>query len=346
MGMVHDVTGDAPADVRVDAGALFGECTSNNQCPGSGAICITNVQGYPGGLCTHRCATDAQCGDGACIPYGSEQRCFPRCEIGSDCRAGYNCFTFTDLPDTPVCLPLCTADAQCGAIGCDEYTGFCGSPDVTLAGDGAGCGSDSDCRSDRCFEEVDAMGEPSGNLGGLCYSLCTIPDDTEYATSLPHGSCPDSAVCVRGDGDVAGDVGLCRPECTTETDCRPGFICLHPSRVGSSQDTTNGYCVPMNCHYMTQMCPPTATCVTDEVNDAGMPTSGTCVANGDGGVTDAGSDAATDVGADTAPDAGSVGDAADDAGADASSDVVDDLADDVVDSGSADDVDDAAEAGE
>lgn len=292
---------DAMADVRADAGPPFEPCTMNAECPAPGALCITEAMGYPGGLCTRRCTSDSQCGaGGTCAAYGAERRCLPTCASGTDCRDGYNCFSLTSQAGVHVCLPLCNADTQCGAVGCDEYTGFCGTPDTTLSANGGQCLADTDCSSGRCLEEIDpAAGTPTGNLDGLCYSSCTIPDDAQYATNVPNGGCPNSGVCVRGTSALAGDIGICRPECTTEADCRGGYICVHPRRIGGTGTTTNGYCAAMNCHYMTQTCPPNATCQTTTTNDAGVATFGVC-ARTDGGGTDASTDA-SDVATDTTP---------------------------------------------
>jgi len=101
---------------------------------------------------------------------------------------------------------------------------------------------------------------------------------------------------------MPGGVGLCRVECTTNDNCRPGFICVHPARsAGDPTPYTNGYCAAMNCRYMTQMCPAFATCTTTRTDDAGVAIGGICVRNdpdGGDGSTDAAVDAASDLGAD------------------------------------------------
>jgi hypothetical protein len=298
----------SPGDTGSDASAaLFGPCASAAQCPGgTAAVCIRVSEGYPEGMCTRRCTSDSQCGgDGACVPFGRERRCFPRCLGGTDCRAGYNCFTYQTGSDARACFPLCTSDAQCPGSACNIYTGFCGTADTARADNGGTCLENGDCRSNRCLEEYDtASGEPTGNLDGMCYSLCTIPDDDAYrGMEMPRGSCPANSVCVRGTMSLAGDVGICRFACRANTDCRPGYICVHPRRLGGSSDYANGYCAAMNCHYMTQTCPPFATCLTTRTGDGGVPVSGLC-ARSDGGASDAATDATADAPTDATADAG------------------------------------------
>lgn len=99
------------------------------------------------------------------------------------------------------------------------------------------------------------------------------------------------------------------------------YICVHPRRIGMSGNSTNGYCSGMNCHYMTQTCPPNSTCATTTTNDAGVATVGVC-ARIDGG----GADASTDV-SDVVTDTMTAVDATDVATPVDASDVVDDALD-------------------
>lgn len=318
--VVTDRGADVPRDVGVDAGAtaLFAPCTTVSSCRGiTSARCLTVDDGYPQGLCTRPCTNDSGCPDGAiCLDYGSSRLCFPRCESVTDCRAGYNCFV-ARTGDTPerACFPFCTSDAQCPGSACNTYSRFCSMLDTSRADNGATCTRNLDCRSGRCFEEFnETSSEPTGYLDGLCYSRCTVPAASEYAGSTyPRGDCPANSVCVREAGQVAGQTALCRGSCGSTSDCRPGYICLKPSRGADAGTYDNGYCAPLNCHYMAQTCPSDATCQTTRSDDAGVPTSGFCTRpmRSDAGATDAATDAtasdatATDATADTgATDAG------------------------------------------
>ena len=305
-----DVVRDAPdASTR----PTFAPCTTTTQC---GAIpmarCLTVADGYPTGYCTRGCTSDAVCGaDGICLPYQNTSLCFRRCDTATDCRAGYQCFTARGTGDTAehACFPFCSTDAQCPGAACNTYSRFCGTVDTAAADNGAPCTTGTDCRSGRCFTELSAAsGDATGYLGGQCYSRCTILPAADYAgPTYPRGECPAHSVCEWGAGQSAGQPGLCRDECTTEADCRPGFICLHHDRGADAGATTNGYCAPMNCHYMAQACPAFATCRTTASDDAGVATSGFCVRT-------PGSDAGAAPDATPAGDAGRLMDAASDGG--------------------------------
>jgi hypothetical protein len=296
---------DTAVDVPADTGPrpIFSPCTSRAQC-GTGRLCSTITEGYPGGSCTRACTMDAECGDeGLCWPVGSGRRCIPRCQTSEDCREGYACLGISGREDS-ACFPHCTADAQCAPMACNQWSRECGRPvDTTRAENGAPCNTALECRSERCTREVNSEGNPTGSLGGICYSLCTVLENSEYVgANIPRANCPMGSVCPRDSSTMPGGVGLCRVECTTNDNCRPGFICVHPARsAGDPTPYVNGYCAAMNCRYMTQTCPAFATCTTTRTDDAGVATSGVCVRNdpdGGDGASDAAVDATSDRGAD------------------------------------------------
>ncbi len=301
---VLDIGVDVPRDAGADSGAtpLFTPCSTVANCRGiPSAQCIAVSDGYPMGQCTRACTMDAQCGaDGICLDFGTRRVCFKRCESVTDCRAGYNCFVGRGEGDAAehACFPFCSEDSQCPGAACNRYSRFCGTLDTSRAENGATCNRNLDCRSGRCFEEFnETSGNPSGYLGGQCYSRCTVPPAADYnGSTYPRSDCPANSVCVREAGQVAGQTALCRGSCTSTADCRGGYICLKPSRGVDAGTYDNGYCAPLNCHYMTQTCPSDATCQTTRSDDAGVPTSGFCVRPppSDAAVTDASADATAD----------------------------------------------------
>ncbi len=311
---------DVSADVA-DAAArpIYSPCTTRTQC-GSGTICTSIAEGYPGGMCTKSCTRDSDCGTtGLCWGFaGGGMRCIPRCETAPDCRDGYQCLGISGREDR-ACFPFCTQDSQCAPMACNTWARTCGAIDPARAQNGAPCAASAECRSNRCTREVNTDGMPTGSLDGICYSLCTVPANSEYTgANIPRADCPTGSVCPRDTTTTPGGVGLCRVECRTNDNCRPGYICVHPAR--SAADATpyeNGYCAAMNCRYMTQTCPAIATCRTTRTDDAGVATGGICVRNdpdgGDGAATDATSDAPA---ASDRPDAGEAGGPSD-AGVDA-----------------------------
>ena len=291
-------TPDVARDVATDTAdaalrPLYSPCTSRSQCMGGTvASCLTTTDGYPGGLCSRSCSSDADCDGGICYSLTAGMRCIPSCTTPSECRDGYQCQGIVGRDDR-ACFPWCSTNADCMPSSCNMWTRRCGSSgDTTRADNGGACAVSTQCRSGRCSTELNDMMMPTGYLDGICFSLCTIPPDSEYAgTRVPQGNCPMGSVCVRDTNGMAGGIGYCRVQCMTSDDCRPGYICSRPRRPGADAGTyDNGYCAPMNCHFGTQMCPSFASCRTTVTDDAGVATSGFCVRNDDGGIGDASAD--------------------------------------------------------
>ncbi len=94
--------GHPPAGASASAARspIGGPCTTDASCE-DGASCDNDD---PGGECTKKCATSADCGAGnVCRP--DEKECFQGCKSQADCkRAGYRCMgvapaTFCDVPE-------------------------------------------------------------------------------------------------------------------------------------------------------------------------------------------------------------------------------------------------------
>jgi hypothetical protein len=324
-----DVRVDVPTDrPPPDAGApLFAPCAAARDC-GTGRMCLTD---YPGGLCSRSCTSDTQCGDGG-VCAGTT--CRPVCSIGGgECGPGRACDTIDSADPTRLaCYASCSTapvapEPACDmGLHCEPYVGLAlctASAAPTGADNGAACLSDDDCKG-YCLEEL-YMGNPTGNVDGMCVSYGRVPSADLYGANLPlpQANCPAGNVLIPGPrGAGEGDWGICRPTCMAHTDCRPGYGCIHLRY--NNTPTSNGYCAAINCNFAdfaampNHHCPADFTCVMDM-----GATTGTCTRNAgasDGGV-DGGGDASTDAGADTGgTDAGS-GEAAADVGAmDASSD--------------------------
>jgi len=114
-----DTLPDVP-DVSDDGACLVGlvgdPCSSASQCncvPSSARECLTTIFGYldfPGGYCSARCTTPAECGTGAnCAEITSSTLyCLKLCSSASQCRMaeGYDCTTIPMSSDTRTyCLP-------------------------------------------------------------------------------------------------------------------------------------------------------------------------------------------------------------------------------------------------
>lgn len=91
-----------PAEAQTSSvrSPIGGACTTDASCE-DGASCDHDD---PGGECTKKCATSADCGAGnVCRP--DEKECFQGCKSQTDCkRAGYRCMgaapeMFCDIPE-------------------------------------------------------------------------------------------------------------------------------------------------------------------------------------------------------------------------------------------------------
>jgi hypothetical protein len=86
------LTGDAGSDstsVGKTGRVVGGPCLSSNDCA-AGSECLGESE-FPGGTCTVRCATNAQCPAGAACVEESDGSCLLTCTSATDCRAGYVC---------------------------------------------------------------------------------------------------------------------------------------------------------------------------------------------------------------------------------------------------------------
>ena len=279
LGLVAVACGDddAPVDMG-DASVppqseLFGPCTEDSQCPGEGAICRRDLDGYPRGYCTVPCEDRTPCD-----AYGSYHHCVQRegetqsyceqrCRNGLDCgRSAYTCAG--ELPPSGgLCIGVCSDDSQCSeGLVCDHYSATCVVPgtEPTGAVTGEPCGSEDVCRSGECITET-RDGVPSGWVGGSCIGNCILPagysSNFFYSgTVLPRGGCAgETDVCFPNASLSEGDLGLCLQGCTSAADCRPGYDCRKAFQtVGGSASFDNGVCLPIDCSRAA--CPDGYTC--------------------------------------------------------------------------------------
>jgi hypothetical protein len=124
-----EIRPDTTDTIADDAGCTVGvtgdPCSSATQCncvPSSARECLTTLSGYvsfPGGYCSARCTSPADCGTGAnCAEITTGTRyCLKVCSSASQCRMaeGYTCATIPMSSDTRTyCLPNMTTDGTGG----------------------------------------------------------------------------------------------------------------------------------------------------------------------------------------------------------------------------------------
>lgn len=270
----------AATDAGTDAGPpvhheLYGPCDADSDCPGVGAICRRNVDGWPQGYCTVPCADRTPCDDGLsynhCLDDGTGHFfCERRCLNGIDCsRDGYSC-QGNYPPADGKCIPVCADDAVCGAGAvCQHETGRCVAPGTPTPGGaavGAPCTTNAGCRSGLCEPEV-VRGAPTGFVHGSCLANCVLPsgfNPTTYFTSsdLPQATCGSGEVCIPTSSLAAGDLGACSTACRSNADCRAGEGYDCRLVVGPTTFST-GFCEPINCSLAT--CPTGYACTSTNI---------------------------------------------------------------------------------
>ena len=232
-------------------------CDATTPCS-EGLDCIDTL---PDGYCTSTCG-EGDCGVGArCDASFTPALCVSTCEVGADCRDGYQCWRGG-------CVPACASDGDCRVEGATCGDGACELP---------GCDGDEDCRAGTtCRAPVCVTaGEPGAlELGASCTGdldcasgIC-LPLDRGGICSHP---CAGSLDCA--DIEIATSCSPARIGPTVETLCVPegegdaalGALCT------SDDDCVSATCVAGSC---TRACVDASSCV------AGMVCEGTAYAGG------------------------------------------------------------------
>ena len=200
--MPPGVTGAAPQ------GSTGSSCSSNLQCNGDNATCLTNLFG---GYCSQLdCNGSAEClGGNPCLSTDpddpeSPTACFLACDSNEDCRFQYGCQNYDGVS---VCLE--------------------GEGDVTRnpdgADDGEPCNSQINCKGGTCIREA--------------------PSEDETEASFPGGYCTTRD--CETDGDCNGGLCVARARqttclagCESTADCRTGYACVD-SPAGTVCDTVH-----------------------------------------------------------------------------------------------------------
>lgn len=198
--MPPGVTGAAPQ------GSTGSACSTNLQCNGENATCLTN---FFGGYCSQlECDGSAEClGGNPCLSTDpanpdAPTACFLGCETSDDCRFQYSCQEYDGVK---ICL-----EGEESAVR---------NPDG--ADDGAPCTSQINCKGGTCVRE--APGENEGEVafpGGYCTTR-----DCETDSDCNGGLCVQRARST-----------TCLAPCSGDADCREGYACVD-SLAGKVCDT-------------------------------------------------------------------------------------------------------------
>jgi len=182
-------------------------CSSDDACSTSICLPATDRSGAPtgwtGGYCSGDCSTTA-CPQGKCQTLADgKSYCLSSCASAGDCRSGYVCDT-----SLSVCLPDCRENWSCGStLTCNQSSGNCEPPSNTIQVGGA-CIYNVSCTTGTCFSATDSSGNATGWTDGYCSGDCA-------SASCPQGKCQT----------LADGKSYCLSSCTSNTQCRSGYVC-------------------------------------------------------------------------------------------------------------------------
>ncbi len=205
-------------------------------------------------VCRKDCSDGGSCPPGTdcdsktktCLPDQDEPPCKPNCqnvECGGDgcggscgtCSGGKVCKAGLCTAGGGGCEPQCYtpegAIKECGLDGCGGYCGSCKAGVSCQNGFCAASGSGqigSACLSDaQCFAgDVPFCVSGDSFPGGYCTSACNVQGAA--------GDCPIGSTCYSFEGV---DTPVCLDDCSSESDCRPGYTCWEG-------EDSNRYCFP------------------------------------------------------------------------------------------------------
>jgi hypothetical protein len=217
---------DASSGTGTDA--LYAECSTPNEC--QSGLCLTLKQNLQNktGLCTQSCNDDGGCAGGRCVDLppgiggGSITKvCLASCTTDTDCKNGFVC---TPSSEGNVCLvrasndtpTSCTQDSDCKEAK-------------------AKCISSQNSTAKACTHALDAPDiferECSADTVDACPGLTCLPltANAQNKTGICTLACKQDADCPNASCVDFGTQKLCLGNCTTDTDCKNGYICVEDS---------------------------------------------------------------------------------------------------------------------
>jgi hypothetical protein len=158
------------------------------------------------------CGTNGKCdGAGSCQLYARGTTCAPEtCASNvytpaAACDGGGRCVTPDALPCSPYscngskCFNACAADAQCVAPN------RCAASSCGLAGRGAACSSNAECKSNICAQGYCC----DKSCSGACQS-CGLPGTLGTCTNVATGSADPARLCKDQGATSCGTNGKCQ----------------------------------------------------------------------------------------------------------------------------------------
>ena len=238
---------------------LASACTSAADCGPEGKCVLPSDNdtrfggGPPGGYCTRRCSTEADCasagslclknaaGDGECL-LGCEQG-FPdllslNTALDEDKCRGREDLRCDTIDDISVCVPTCGNDSQCAGRACDPRRAVC--VDTPHTGLPLGQECDPQGTSDPCAGFCVNFVDDNFGETGMCSSYCVSGGQNLEVDcgGLTNGLCGYRVLDPTG----TGDLGLCAKACLAHDDCTNPFTWCVSIKGLTGDMVPNGYC--------------------------------------------------------------------------------------------------------
>lgn len=221
----------APATDKINGAAVGGACSADGDC-GGGRCSTMDMTGsaYPGGYCSGRCLTDADCGERAL------------CDLGAAGAFGLG------SANAGTCYRSCTADAECGRDGyrCRGGAGNAAKrciPGAKPLADGTvgkTCSADAECggAAMSCITQMQVFN--AGAFNGQMVNASQLTTQVSYPGGYCSQRCVEDVDCGAGGSCVGGlgafggafAAGTCYKSCGADGDCRAGYRCGNPGPSG------------------------------------------------------------------------------------------------------------------
>lgn len=217
VGYRCDSTGSCVPKKGLDRG-VGATCSKGDDC--NSGTCLAT---FPGGYCTSPCGTQFQgCEPGSeCYAFGDGgSSCLVLCQRNEECRAGYRCEAVASGESgvRGYCLPRCETSGCQEGFSCDAATGACVEGAASPGPLGAFCDNGSECLSGTCDTT-----QPNGYCTAACDGSCRCVGDKCRSQCSSEGDCRFGYICVEGS---------CLPACRADSDCSGEQVC----------DTGSGRC--------------------------------------------------------------------------------------------------------
>jgi hypothetical protein len=229
-------------------------CLDNADC-GGGLVCLSE-SGISGGYCTLKCIADSHCGEGAhCVGAAqspnNEGLCMPLCTADADCRGtGFACYD-SDADGRKECWLSADGDLAIGSP-CDADQACSGGIHGYCLVETEFKWADGYCTKE-CTTNADCGTGAHCGVSGACYAnYCDRPDyvldDTDddgiaECVAGATGQASIGATCADVNDCAGGRWGLCIPE--TSGGLAKGGYCTLGCGAGQGECTTGSTCLEL-----------------------------------------------------------------------------------------------------